>query len=51
MTLRKLANDKQTAARMIEAEATIHTPTHQYFGVDEVRNEVEARIKLLKEKE
>jgi hypothetical protein len=36
MTLRKLANNKETAARMIEAESIINTPAHHYFGVDEM---------------
>jgi hypothetical protein len=44
MTLRKLANTKETAARMIEAEYTLNKPAHLYFGVDEVQKEVETRI-------
>ena len=51
MTLRKLANAKETAARMIGAEYTINTPAHHYFGVDEVKKEVETRINQLKERE
>ena len=44
MTLRKLANAKETAARMIGAEYTINTPAHHYFEVDEMRKEVETRV-------
>jgi hypothetical protein len=51
MTLRKLANTKETAARMIEAEYTINIPAHQYFGVGEVKSDVETRINQLKERE
>ena len=51
MTLRKLANNLETAAMMIQAESAISAPTHQYFGVEEVKKEVEARIEQLKKVE
>ena len=44
MTLRKLANNKETAAKMIEAEVTISTSANHYFGEEEVKREVEAKI-------
>ena len=44
MTLQKLANNLETVAKMIQAGSAISAPTHQYFGVEEVKKEVEARI-------
>ena len=51
MTLRKLANNLVTAAKMIQAESAISVPTHQYFGVEEVKKEIEAWIEQLKKVE
>jgi hypothetical protein len=51
MTLCKLANNKKTAAKMIEAEGTISTSAHQCFGKEEMKREVEGKINCLKERE
>ena len=51
MTLRKLANNKETAAKMIEAEVTISTSGHHYFGEEEVKRERgRSKIKLIEGK-
>jgi hypothetical protein len=48
MTLRKLANTQLTVAKMLDAENAISAPAHHYFGMEEVKEEVETRLNLLK---
>jgi hypothetical protein len=50
MTLRKLANTQLTVAKMLDAEYAISAPAHHYFGMEEVKEEVEDEVELIEVK-
>ena len=43
MTLRKLVNDQKTVERMLQTKYVIGQPAHNYFGIEEMTEELKLR--------